>query len=227
MSGFDQESIAALTQKLQVASENVPRVYAAGHESGITAENTRIWQLIQGGGMRTDYAYAFSGAMWTDEFFAPKTAIRAVGACDYMLCNAAMTNIPIVIDLSGASSLDHTLFGCSELVSIERLILPVPPAVPELSSFLCGLSKLRDIVFEGTISRSGLDLSASIGLSTESIISLIDALDGAAQGCSVTLSIYAVASAFETSSGACDGCESGEWRELLLSKSAWDIVLKY
>ncbi len=66
--------VAEVSEKLRIASENVPRVYAAGYEHGYTEGNIKgmsdFWDCFQQNGARTDYSYAF--VMWNGEIFDPK-----------------------------------------------------------------------------------------------------------------------------------------------------------
>lgn len=84
---------------------------------------------------------------------------------------------------------------------------------------------LEEVIFEGEIGQSGINLYKSKNLNRASIKSLIYCLSKDVEGKSITLSKAAVDKAFETSAEANDGSTSSAWQALTKYVSNWTISL--
>ena len=85
-----------------------------------------------------------------------------------------------IVDLSGvvANSINTYVFSqCTALHTIEKLILPKGQA--SWDSWFTGCAALENIIFEGIISKSGLDLSDCPKLTRESMLSVLNCLTNA------------------------------------------------
>lgn len=117
-------------------------------------------------------------------------------SCSYFADdNASVQRLP-VIDTSSLKSLQYFLFSCPNLEYVEKIILKQDGTQTFTSLYSFGsCSKLRDIIFEGTIGTNNFNLS-SPELSKNSIISVVNALSGTTSGLTATLSLQAVNTAF-------------------------------
>lgn len=72
MSEFNEAALLEITDMLTTATENVEKVYGAGHSAGKQAEYDAFWNLKQPSrGAKQTYTGDFGGR-WTEETFKPK-----------------------------------------------------------------------------------------------------------------------------------------------------------
>ena len=128
-----------------------------------------------------------------------------------------LTRVP-TLDLSDCTASEYTTEGifqqCLELVDIEKIIISEGTKFKYSNSFL-NCHSLENLVIEGTLGTTGLNLQWSTKLSQASITSIINALSTTTSGLTVTLSQTAVNTAFTTA----------EWDALVVTKSNWTITL--
>lgn len=127
-----------------------------------------------------------------------------------------------VIDATSAYSIAYTFTNSGRLHTIEKVI--VHENLQYTDSF-AGCSNLENLIIEGSIGKNGFNTKDCIKLSKASHTSIINALSATTTGLTVTFSLTAVNKAFETSEGANDGSSSGEWTDLIATKSNWTISL--
>ena len=240
------------TQKLTLdqMAAGVSCVYDAGKQ----AQEDAFWDAYQQNGTRTDYQGAFGGLGWTNEVFKPKYDIATTNAA-YMFRLSGISgdlveilnNLGVtldfsktanfaetfsncynltrvgVIDISKATYATNMFTQCTNLKTIDKLIVSESTV---LSAFPGAVRALENLTIEGTIGKSGMNLSYAVKLNKASIISVINALSATTSGLSITLSKTAVDDAFydEDGEGAI-GSESLEWATLIGTKSNWTISL--
>lgn len=134
-----------------------------------------------------------------------------------------MDNIP-TIDCTGLTVECNSVFANSwgDMKTIERIVVKENV---KFTNWFNNAQGLVDVLFEGVIGQSGLNLQWSQKLSKASITSVINALSVTTSGLAVTLSKTAVNVAFETVEGAADGLTCAEWTALANTKSNWIINL--
>jgi hypothetical protein len=120
-----------------------------------------------------------------------------------------------VVDMTNATTASNTFYNSTELVIIDKIILPTKNVY---NNWFGGCSALENVIFEGTITQTGYNLQWSTKLSKASITSIINCLSTTTSGLSVTLSKTAVVTAF-------GGTTSAEWTSLIATKSNWTINL--
>ena len=118
------------------------------------------------------------------------------------------------IDLTKAGSNTVNLFDGTRLVTIEKLIITT---ATNFTNMFRNCSNLANIVIEGTIATSGLDLSACTNLSADSLESFVNALSGSTTGLSATFPTTAQAT-YEAKYGA------NSWYNLIDTKRNWSIA---
>lgn len=226
----------------------VKEVYEAGKKS----QYDEFWDNYQDYGNKAIYLYAFAGLGWTDETFKPKYDIKptdtaqgafsenkitdfrseAIGVeidtsqatiCTQLFIRSKVKYIG-TISLESATNFDYAFYQCSELESIEKIILK-EDGTNSLTSAFNYCSNLKEVKFEGVLGLNNLNLQWSTKLSKASITSVINALSTTTSGLSVTLTKLAVNKGFETSEGANDGITSAEWTTLIGTRSNWTINL--
>ena len=123
----------SIADKLSTVANNVPRVFAAGKESGYSTgkiegiaegkqtEYNRFWDNYQYNGDRTDYAAAFAGIGWTDEVHNPKYTLLPVTKCLKMFENTAITRIDYDIDVTAVTDFSNMFAGAENLTNIKLL----------------------------------------------------------------------------------------------------------
>jgi hypothetical protein len=124
-----------------------------------------------------------------------------------------LTRVP-TLDLSDCTASEYTTEGifqeCRSLVTIEKLIISEGTKFKFSNSFL-NCHNLENLVIEGTLGTTGLNLQWSTKLSKASITSIINCLSSTTSGLSITLSETAVNNAFTTE----------EWEALESTKPNW------
>lgn len=216
-------------------------------------EYDNFWDRVQNNGVYVNYSYRFYGPSWSNATFKPKYDIVFTGSAAYAFARTGITQLEsklnecgVVLDTSGLTNADN-LFGTSSLVTIPELDfskvvtstagcfinnkdlvtirkLKMSDKTTIATNMFSGCTALQNIVFDGTITKSGIDLHWSTKLSRASIESLVGVYAPDAV-VSATLSTTAVNTAFETSAGAADGSTSEAWLALLATKPNLTISL--
>ncbi len=231
----------------------IPDGIDAVFEAGKKSEYDAFWDSWQENGSRRDYASGFSGTGWKDNIFYPKYDIKPYQianmfwrtrmeidlakrledckiALDLSVCgpdattmffDMRFTRLP-ALDFSRCTKLNDVIGTAPNLVTVDSITINENATVNRLCA---NCAALQNIQVLGTIGNSGIDLTASIKLSLDSIVSFVNALSITASGKSITFSQGAVDSAFETENGLCDGSASEEWLNLIGTKANWTISL--
>jgi hypothetical protein len=190
-------------EQFDVIAENVPKVYEAGYskgyengkaeggsgaydegfEAGKKAEHDAFWDTYQDNGNRTNYGYAFAGAVgWNDVTFKPKYTIKAEGAAwtalYYSFYQARISDIKAIleergltIDTKNARGLSASFEGCTTK-NIPTLDVT---NCTEFSRSFFGASKLEGVVLENlsdaaTFTNTFTNCSSLVNLSVSGII---------------------------------------------------------
>ncbi len=120
------------------------------------------------------------------------------GNTQYMFQSSKFTRIGVV-DVSGSTNsvpLDNVFASCSNLVTIDKLVLKTGPG-GEFNNTFGACPNLENLTIDGVITKNGLYLQTCTKLSRASITSVIRALSPDVSGQTVTLSRAAVENAFE------------------------------
>lgn len=235
----------SIAENLEIIAENIPKVYEAGKKS----EYDTFWDEYQSNGNRTDYNRAFCYLGWTNENFKPKYVIKPKDAtqlfyrasklvgevegvinCDFSECTnftqtfqdmSKITRIGI-LDMRKATTVSNTCVYCSELVTVDKIIMNETTTSPGFVSD----TKLTNVTFEGVIGRN-ISFSAS-PLSVASMKSLITHLkdyNGSSEySCTLTLKSSAF-SALEAEGATAEyNGVACTWEELVDNKK-WNLTL--
>lgn len=251
MSGMNAQTVAEITEKFRIASENTTRMYDVGFEAGRALGDDVFWDSVQAYGTRTNYECAFRRTRW-DKPFNPKYSFENVNNAKYLFDQAKVgdnlytdkLDFSKCVDMIGAffntdvtrlkkidmrscksdyNGAASVFWGCSSLKEISEFYSSVNTI---FSGTFDGCTALETINFCSEIAVNGLILGASTKLSKESIESIINALSVDTSGLTITLSRAAVNKAFETSEGSNNGENSNEWIDNMVSaKYNWNIVL--
>ena len=237
------------TYKTSEMDEGINEVFEAGKQE----EDKSFWSQYQLAGGETNCDYMFAGQGWKATIFKPKYNIKPtraqymfsltgiqgdlVALCekqgkiiDFSNCklfngfagNAYSITRFGVIDISKATD-NITFINCKSLVTIDKLIVSSTTKYNQYA--FEGVTKLENLIVEGTIAQNNFRVHYCTLLSKVSIESIINCLSTETSGLIVTLSLDAVKKAFETSSGANDGNTTTEWEALVASKPNWTITL--
>lgn len=221
-------------------AENVPKVYESGQENikaqvePINAElekclageavegktwYDKFWDEIQGNGNPTNYEYRFFNFPLL--LYKPKYDFICGGVSVYS-ANSIFRSSEIVdivknIDVTRLYSpgLMYTFYDAKNLVNARTI--KVHSSLEYLNPF-GGCFSLKEVRFDGTIGKNGLDFKDCANLSKASIESAINSLSSSTSVLIVTFSKTAVQNAF----GSVD---SAEWTALIATKSNWTISL--
>ena len=238
-----------VADRLTAIAENQRIVYEAGRDKGMAEEYDRMWDSFQSNGARTNYQGAFAGLGWNKTTFKPKYPIAPTGtaermfwgsgdidlsACSldtslatsfaYAFQNSAVEVIPF-LDMTGSAAgqaTNYTFANAQSLRAIERL--KVSETTPFASTTFASCRSLTTLNIEGTIAKSGINLSAATELSKKSLTGVVNALSAKTTGYSITLPLAAVNKAYETTQGANNGSSSEAWQTLIKNKN-WTINL--
>lgn len=199
-----------IAEKLRLIANNVQKVFDGGKK----AEYDAFWDIYQQNGKRIQYAYAFGSVGWTDETFKPKYDMDVKGA-NYMFGGTGITNLSEALRkngkklitgydasyyamFSGANSitdipeLDFSMTtatqsvfaNCTALKSIEKI--KMGDRNTNVSSMFQNCTALENVIFEGTLACSGLDVRACTKLTVESLRSILKVLSKNVSGKSIT-----------------------------------------
>lgn len=217
-----------MSEKLAEIAENVPKVYDAGHNQGLTDVIEKqeefltdkpqtyydaFWDTYQANGRETGviYSNAFSYSRFNDESYNPKYDIicqTGVTPADMLFYRSGLTSTKVPIYILG-SRMSQSFGYNSQLVSIPYL--HVNESVTFANNPFQDCSALETLIIGGTIGQNGFNVRWSKKLNKASIESIINALSETTSELTVTLSKTAVNNAFETVKGAADGSTSAEW----------------
>lgn len=236
----------SIAEKLTKVAENVQKVYEAGQEDGKKTAYDEFWDTYQEKGSRTSYVYAFGGVGWDEKTFKPKYSMKPKSAT-YMFAQSYANLDSVVLDTSNLTNGAYMfqtyygstlptiniskitvtynlayMFAYSYLVTIEKLIVSENTAF--VNTMFTNATRLENITFEGTIAKSGLDLSPCTKLTKESITSVINALSDTTTSMKLTLSKTAVNTAFGINVDDVTTYPEGtEYYNLRHSKDNWTI----
>jgi hypothetical protein len=199
-----------IADKLTQIAERFPIVYSEGLVKGRKAEYDGFWDTLQNYGAKSDYGYAFAGALWTDDIFNPKYDIICKSAVN-MFRFADITDSKVSIDVSGVNG-TYMFYSCQNLKTVRKIIVTENNL---FTGFLQSCPNLEEVRFEGIIGKS-LDLHWSTKLSAGSYKSILDCMTVSVTN--QTLTIPATAEAvYDAKYG------SGKWaeREAEKNKLGW------
>ncbi len=126
MSEFNEANVLSISEKLELATVNVGKVFDAGRKFEISntydkgyahgkeAEYKAFWDAYQEYGNRTNYEAAFAGSGWNDKTFIPNYPITPTYAY-YMFYACAVTDgwkIIKNIDFSRCSVMSNAFAQC-------------------------------------------------------------------------------------------------------------------
>lgn len=227
---------------------------AEGIEQGKSAEWNTFWDSYQHNGNRVNYEYAFYGwsdglfypkynivpsGSYVGSSMFRKSSIKdlkqrledcgvvldtsSCGYVAYMFMESEISSIPVVDLTNAKNATDYCFANAPYIKTIEKVIFSEQTAIS--SNMFSATSGLENVVFEGVISRNGLNLQWSTKLSKASWQSIIGVLSANTSGLSMTGSLVSVNKAFETSEGANNGSTSTEWLNLIATKPNWTFNL--
>ena len=198
------------TEKLSLGdmADGVGQVYNAGKQT----EYDCFWDAYQDNGNRTNYAYGFSGAGWTDETFKPKYPICVGDNAESMCSRSAFMEFPVDVDFSQCTNIYYTFAYNGNLVRLPRMdISKVTTATyafrecknleeiaclvfSEKTSFTTNVfhlcQALKNLTIEGTIN-TPVSFQHSSKLTNESVQSIIDHLKNLTGTTAKTLTLHA------------------------------------
>ena len=137
--------------------------------------------------------------------------------------DATLRHLTLNVDFRNAQNCRYFIRNCRALKVIDGTPIDFSSATNITGAFQ-GMYDLQEIRFKGTIGLSLL-FDLAIGLSYESIVSIMSCLSPSVTGKTLTLTTEAVDAAFETSEGAADGSTSAKWLALVAAHSNWTISL--
>lgn len=167
---------------LSELSENVDTVYQKGKQTQTDA----FWESAQktsAGALRTDYSYAFAGAMWNDETYLPKYNIAPSNCSNMFFHNyeiyspfkcSAYPNAPITIDTSSSTSFDRFIYDCV-VKAVPTINTTAATRLFSAFSYAVGLETIDKLilksdgsqtfssVFQGTTTLENIVIEGTIG----------------------------------------------------------------
>ena len=87
---------------------------------GSQSEYDYFWDIFQGNGYRSNYAYGFFGEGWNDRTYRPKYKVVAKGDNTQIYRNCLISRLTDV-DVSGATNLYMFIWNCTRLEYIDKL----------------------------------------------------------------------------------------------------------
>ena len=241
MSEFNAQTVAEITEKLRVASENSANIYNLGIEMGKKSEYDLFWDTFQKNGSRRYYERAFSDTtngcrLWMyGENYKPKYPMKplaanemysygnlpyeAIAAVDFSECKDfyctfsyfAISNADKKFPPIDISSATRTQSMFAWATGIKEIEEISVSENTPYSGTFNNTTNLVEIRFKGTIGQNGLDFKSCTKLSKASIENIIQHLSTETVGLKLTLSKAAVDKAYETSEGANDGSDNSVW----------------
>ena len=170
------------TYTLSELSENVDTVYQKGKQTQTDA----FWESAQktsAGALRTDYSYAFAGAMWNDETYLPKYNIAPSNCSNMFFHNyeihspfkcSEYPNAPITIDTSSSTSFDRFIYDCV-VKAVPTINTTAATRLFSAFSYAVGLETIDKLilksdgsqtfssVFQGTTTLENIVIEGTIG----------------------------------------------------------------
>ena len=209
------QKVQEVYEKGQSEGGNTEEAYNQGVAYGKKAQYDEFWDRYQTNGTRTNYQGAFSGVGWNKTTFNPKYPIVANGAndrtfwtcrnpdlkkctldtsgmtsCSYMFQNTQITYIP-TLDISKVDKdwgIGYMFANSQKLETIEKLIVSENTAYA--TTMFNADTGLKNLIFEGTIAKNNLTLSACTSLTHESLMSVINNLkDFTGTGTTMTVTL--------------------------------------
>ena len=163
----------------------------------------------------------YSGCAITDIKFID-TSLATILTNTFQNCNK-LKHLGTISAESVTGTLTATFSGCTQLVTIEKLIVAQST---KYSGTFANCSSLVNIRIEGLIAQNGFDVSSCVKLSKASIESIITHLIPNKAGLTIKLSKTAVDKAFSTAAGANNGSTSNAWNNLINENCpAWTVTL--
>ena len=201
----------SIAEKLTQIAENEQAVYEAGKDT----ERKAFWGAFQNYGNPRSYKQCFMLAggdnmAWNAESFKPVYTFNATNAYQ-MFYTFGLSEIPVPIDITAASSTDYMFDNSGALVTISELIVSESTVFTTTTFRWCG--RLANLKITGTVGTT-LNLQYS-PLSKASIESVINALSDTVEGKTLTLKATAKTAAFT----------DDEWAALIGTKPNWTISL--
>ena len=209
-------------------------------DDGQQAAYDAFWDTFQQNGSRTHYRYGFSGYGWTEALFHPKYDIIPTGNATGMFYDAKIAGDLVelmdgkTLDFSRVTAAGSMFANATNITRLGLLDFSGVTAALGLFDFCWSLktvdclrfnnlstsgfiscTSLENIVLDGTISTSGVDVHWSTKLSRDSITGFVNALSDSTSGLTITLSLTAVNNAFTAE----------EWNALAATKPNWTISL--
>ncbi len=182
------------------------------YEQGKQAEHDLLWGNLQQNGKRAHYNSAFAYTGWNDEIYDPIfpiTPLNSNGIGNIFFWNQRITDTKVPITATGNCS---NAFANTKIIRIPKLIFE---GATNINSMFLNCPELEELICEGIIDITGIDLHWSTKLSKASIISIINCLSITTSGLSITLSKEAVDNAFTAE----------EWTALEQTRPNWTISL--
>ena len=167
---------------LSELSENIDTVYQKGKQTQTDA----FWESAQktsAGALRTDYSYAFAGAMWNDETYLPKYNIAPSNCSNMFFHNyeihspfkcSEYPNAPITIDTSSSTSFDRFIYDCV-VKAVPTINTTAATRLSSAFSYAVGLETIDKLilksdgsqtfssVFQGTTTLENIVIEGTIG----------------------------------------------------------------
>lgn len=226
-------------ERLTTIAENQQKVYDAGKQS----EYDRFWDAYQQNGQRKDYAGAFSGDGWNNDWFKPKYNMivqgRATGMFQYSLFEGDLAkhleDLGVRLDTTKATAMHSFMTSAPKITRCPEInTTSAGAAMSSLFSYCSALVTidkmvvnakntfastfqscfaLANLTIEGEVAAS-IDLK-SCPLSKDSILSVFNALSTTKTGQTATFQKAAVNAAFTNE----------EWDALVATKKNWTIAL--
>jgi len=183
-----------------MTEDEMPEQVNAVFEAGEKSERDRFWDMVQANGTRANYAYAFY--YWDAEYIRPKYKSLPIMAFNSAFFgNPNLKKIEgayfDLSQLSDAATVNYSFSTCAQLEHVEDIQLPAMNSYyhtwgscPSLRSidvvrvkkettftnafYYC--TALENLTIEGVIGQNGFDVSRSVLLTHDSLMSIIDAL---------------------------------------------------
>lgn len=176
---------------------------------GIDSGYDIFWDSYQKKGTRTDYQLAFAGQGWTDDIFKPKYPINVTYAFEmFRDCNlsdlsqfdidfssnTSFSNFAYsseithfgVIDTRSSNALSYSFYGCTQLETIDKLILR-DDGTQTLGGYQTfqSCTKLKNLTIEGMIGNT-CNFQGATKLSKQSLTGIVNALSTSSVDQSIT-----------------------------------------
>lgn len=215
-------------------SSNPTLTISYRQSKGVKNTYDGFWDVYQDNGNRVSYPCGFGGQGWNDDTFKPKYDMYPTDS--YMMFRSSgitdLRNLPVKLDFSKTGNTQYmfqwagvkyigeldvrnaktqttSMLGyVTGLISVDLLKVNENNA---FSGWFAGCGNLENLIVEGTIAKSGFDISPCKKLNRASIESIVNALSTTTTGLSVSFSSVAKEAAFT----------QDEWEALIGTKPNW------